>query len=43
MGYLDKTQGDAVEAGRGDPVKTISAIWSLLEKLGAKVEDHRRK
>jgi hypothetical protein len=32
-----------VEEGRGDPVKTIKAVRCLLEKLGADVEDHKRK
>ncbi len=44
--YQDKAQqlgSEAVEAGRGDPMKTIKTIRGLLEKLGADVEDHRRK
>jgi hypothetical protein len=32
-----------VEAGRGGPVKTIKVIRGLPEKLGADMEDHRRK
>ncbi len=50
--YQDKAlkiENDAVEAGRGDPAKTIKAISDLLEKLGERkkledeVEDHGRK
>ncbi len=32
-----------MEAGRGDPMNAIRAIRGLLEKLGAEVEDYRRK
>ncbi len=43
MNYPDKAQQieiDAMEVGRGDPMKTIRASRGLLERLEAKVEDH---
>jgi hypothetical protein len=39
--YQDKAlkiENDAVEAGRGDPAKTIKAISDLQEKLGDEEE-----
>ncbi len=42
--YQDNTKqigSEVLVAGRGDPVKTIRATMGFLEKLGAKVEDHR--
>ncbi len=42
--YRDKLEqigGKSVEGGRGDPVKTIKTIRSILEKLRDKMDYYR--